>query len=302
MKTNKINKKKPAIGFIGQGYIGKNYSDDFENRGFDVVRYSLDKEYKNNKEKIKKCDIVFIAVPAQTIPDGFDDSIIKNALKLVGKNKTVVIKSTIPVGKTEELQNKNKKIYLFHSPEFLTEATASYDASHPDRNIIGMPIWNKIYKKKADEIMSILPKSPYNLICNSRDAELIKYGGNCMSYTKVIFVNIFYDLVTNSGANWETVKEAISADPRIGKHHIEPIHKSGRGAGGHCFIKDFAMLSKMYDEFVGNKYGKNVLKSLEEKNKHLLTKTRKDLDLLYGVYGKNKKSIRQTQSKRKSKK
>ena len=232
MILKKINKKKPIIGFIGQGYIGKSYSDDFENRGFNVVRYSVEEEHRHNKEKKKKCDIVFIAVPAPTTPKGFDDSIIKEALKLVGKNKTAVIKSTIPVGKTEELQKKNKNIFVFHSPEFLTEATASYDASHPDRNIIGMPIWSNVYKKRADEVMNILPKSPYNLICYSRDAELIKYGGNCMSYTKVIFVNIFYDLVANSGANWETVKEAISADPRIGKHHIDPIHKTGRGAGG----------------------------------------------------------------------
>ncbi|MFA5838554.1 MAG: NAD(P)-binding domain-containing protein [Candidatus Paceibacterota bacterium] len=283
------NKNKLNIGFIGQGYIGKNYANDFENRGFSVVRYSAEEAHKHNKEKIKECDIVFIAVPAPTTPKGFDDSIIKEALKLIGKNKTAIIKSTIPVGKTEELQKKNRNIYIFHSPEFLTEATASYDAAHPDRNIIGLPVWNNIYKKKADKILKTLPKSPYNLICNSKDAELIKYGGNCMSYTKVIFVNIFYDLVSNSGANWDIVKEAITADPRIGKHHIEPIHKSGRGAGGHCFIKDFAMFSKMYDEFVGNKYGKNVLKSLEEKNRHLLTKTKKDIDLLKMVYGHDKK-------------
>ncbi|TSD03486.1 MAG: UDPglucose 6-dehydrogenase [Parcubacteria group bacterium Athens0714_16] len=285
------------IGFMGQGYIGKNYSDDFENRGFSVVRYSVEEVHKHNKEKIKECDIVFIAVPAPTTPKGFDDSIIKEALKLVGKNKTAVIKSTIPVGKTEELQKKNKNIFVFHSPEFLTEATASHDAAYPDRNIVGMPVWNDTYKKRADEVMNILPKSPYNLICNSRDAELIKYGGNCLSYAKIIFVNIFYDLVVNSGANWETVKEAISADPRIGKYHIDPIHKTGRGAGGHCFIKDFAMLSKMYDEFVGNKYGKNVLKSLEEKNKHLLTKTKKDLDLLQGVYGRAKSKKRKKYQK-----
>ena len=33
------------IGFIGQGWIGKNYADDFEKRGFDVVRYSKEKKY-----------------------------------------------------------------------------------------------------------------------------------------------------------------------------------------------------------------------------------------------------------------
>jgi len=51
------------IGFIGQGWIGKNYADDFEKRGYEIVRYALESPYIDNKEKIKECDIVFIAVP-----------------------------------------------------------------------------------------------------------------------------------------------------------------------------------------------------------------------------------------------
>ena len=33
------------IGFIGQGWIGKHYADDFEQRGFDVVRYAPNEQY-----------------------------------------------------------------------------------------------------------------------------------------------------------------------------------------------------------------------------------------------------------------
>lgn len=51
------------IGFVGQGWIGKNYADDFEERGFSVIRYSLEEPYVANKERIKDCDMVFIAVP-----------------------------------------------------------------------------------------------------------------------------------------------------------------------------------------------------------------------------------------------
>ena len=54
--------KKPNIGFIGQGWIGKHYADDFEKRGYKTVRYSLEEPYINNREKVKTCDIVFIAV------------------------------------------------------------------------------------------------------------------------------------------------------------------------------------------------------------------------------------------------
>ena len=54
------------IGFIGQGFIGKNYANDFENRGFEVVRYALENGYHVNKNGISDCDITFVAVPTPT--------------------------------------------------------------------------------------------------------------------------------------------------------------------------------------------------------------------------------------------
>src|SRR3990167_1914849 len=82
-----MRSKKPLIGFVGQGWIGRAYADNFEERGYSVVRYSLEKEYVGNKNKIKDCDIVFIAVWTPTTPNGFDDSVIRSVLKLVGKGK-----------------------------------------------------------------------------------------------------------------------------------------------------------------------------------------------------------------------
>ncbi len=52
------------LGFIGQGFVGKTYADYFEKRGFEVVRYAKEAPYEKNKEKIKDCDIVFIAADA----------------------------------------------------------------------------------------------------------------------------------------------------------------------------------------------------------------------------------------------
>ena len=62
-KREKEGKEEPLIGFIGQGFIGKNYADDFVRRGYKVVRYARGAEFAKNKIKIKECDIVFIAVP-----------------------------------------------------------------------------------------------------------------------------------------------------------------------------------------------------------------------------------------------
>jgi hypothetical protein len=97
---------KPRIGFIGQGWIGKNYADDFEQRGYEVVRFGLEPAYATNKERIAQCDIVLVAVPTPTTVDGFDDSIVRGVIGLVGKGKIAVIKSTMQPGTTESIQEQ----------------------------------------------------------------------------------------------------------------------------------------------------------------------------------------------------
>lgn len=57
------------IGFIGQGFIGKNLADDFENRGHRIFRYSKRLDSPENRQKLAECDIVFIAVPTPTTPE-----------------------------------------------------------------------------------------------------------------------------------------------------------------------------------------------------------------------------------------
>lgn len=151
-------------------------------------------------------------------------------------------------GTCEELQKLHPHVYLFHSPEFLTEKTAAHDAAHPTRNIVGGALDTAEYSEKAQEVIDILPPAPVNIICTSREAEFIKYGSNCFLFLKVIYANILYDLAHNAGASWEVISKGMGADPRIGDNHLQPVHASGvsidmgRGAGGHCFIKDFAGL------------------------------------------------------------
>ncbi len=267
-------------------------ADDFEERGFAVVRYSLDPEYAGNKEKIAGCEIVFIAVPTPSTPDGFDDSIVKRVIKLVGSGKTAVIKSTILPGTTESAQKENPEIFVLHSPEFLREVTAAEDTRHPERNIVGIPVDNEKYRKKAEEVFSVLPHAPYTKVLLSVESELVKYVGNNFLFAKVVFMNMMYDLATAIGADWEEISLAVSHDSRIGKSHMQPVHISGhtttpgRGAGGHCFPKDFEAILQFYKRKVGDKKGVEALAAMRNKNVDLLTKSGKDLDILKGIYGR----------------
>jgi hypothetical protein len=65
------------------------------------------------------------------------------------------------------------------------------------------------------------------------------------------------------------------------------VHKTGRGAGGPCFIKDFAAFAKLYRDTIGKKEGVAFLKAAEKKNIILLAGSNKDMHLLEGVYGKS---------------
>jgi len=273
------------IGFIGQGWIGKHYADDFEERGYTVVRYALEEEYRYNAPLIQSCEIVFIAVPTPTTPQGFNADSVRDALMHVGNGRTAVIKSTLLPGTTEKLQSEFSNIYILHSPEFLTEKTAAYDAAHPNRNIIGIPKLSDEYRKRAQDVLAVLPRAPYESILSSRDAEFVKYAGNCYLYTKVIFMNLLYDLVATQGGNWENIREAFINDPRIGASHTQPVHDTGRGAGGHCFIKDFEAFRRMYEENMNDALGSEILKGMAYKNMQLLVESNKNIDLLEAVHG-----------------
>lgn len=278
--------KKPLIGFIGQGFIGKNYADDFERRGYSVIRYTRGKLFAANKEKIKNCEMVFIAVPTPTTMKGFDFSAVREVIKLVGVGKIAVVKSTILPGTVKVIQKENLDRIILHSPEFLSEVTAAEDATNPFSNVVGIPENSSRHKKAAKRVMSILPKSPFNLICTSEEAELIKYIHNASGYTQIVFFNLMYDLAKAVGADWQVVEKAVRADPYIPNRYAQPVHKSGRGAGGHCFIKDFEALSTLYCKQFPDSKGCTLFKATTAKNRELLVQSGKDLEILKNTYGK----------------
>lgn len=277
------------IGFIGQGWIGKHYADDFERRGYDVTRYALEEPYVRNKEVIKDCDIVFVAVPTPTTKDGFDASIVRSVLPLIGEGKIAVLKSTLLPGTTNTLQKEFPSVIVLHSPEFLREANAAYDAAHPTRNLVGIPEDNDRYQMAAKEVLAVLPLAPFSEVMSATTAELVKYAGNVFLAMKVVYANMLYDLSAKLGVPYQELREALGADPRIGTSHLSPVDASGhtdqkgRGAGGHCFIKDLEAFRRLYAA-EGDAEGAALLAALVRKNNKLLTDSGKDIELLRGVY------------------
>ena len=276
------------IGFIGQGYVGKNTADDFETRSFSIVRYSLEPEYIGNKDAIGECDVVFIAVPTPSTPEGFDFSIVRDAILLVRPGASVVLKSTLIPGTTLALQREYPDRTILFSPEFLCEATASYDAGHPIFNIIGWAEDTDQQKKAATEVMALLPLCKNQFLTTATAAEIFKYAHNIQGYMRVILSNLLYDVSSAFTTDWEQIKQMMQVDPMMSPWYNSPIHKTGRGAGGHCFIKDMAAFRMLYAQVCEkDTEGLAVLTSMEKKNLELLKATNKDQALVRGVYGES---------------
>lgn len=285
-KAPKNGHKKPVIGFIGQGWIGKAYADNAEERGYEVVRYSLEQPWIKNKDRIKDCDIVFIAVWTPTTPKGFDISVVESVLPLVGEGKIAVLKSTIPPGTTAALQKKFPHVILLYSPEFLNVSSHIHDATHPFANVVGMSVTDAKHFLAAERVMKTLPKAPYVSICKASEAETFKYAHNAAGYAQILIYNAMYDMAQQFGAEWDVVQKALEADPMVSNWYIKPVHKGGRGAGGTCFIKDIAALRGHFEKHLPHdKRVINMLSAMEAKNIELLTSTGKSLDLLKDVYG-----------------
>ena len=116
---------------------------------------------------------------------------------------------------------------------------------------------------------------------------MIKYGGNCWFYVKVVFMNMLYDLIEKHQheLDYEHVKEGMAHDLRIGPTHLDVVHQGGRGAGGHCFIKDFEAFIEMFQDTSIDEH-KEILEKIRDLNIKYLRDSNKNLDLLKGVYGK----------------
>jgi UDPglucose 6-dehydrogenase len=276
------------IGCIGQGFVGKNIADNFEQRGYEVVRYALESEYKNNGPLVAECDIVFIGVPTPSTPEGFDYSIVEDVLKLVSEGSIAVIKSTLLPGTTKKLQDLYPNKVVLFSPEFLCENTAAYDVAHPLMNVIGLPYDTAGHRKAAESVKATFPTSEHNFVVSAQSAELFKYAHNLNGYFRVILANLLYEVGEKTEANWADVKVMMDNDTMMSPYYNAPVHKGGRGAGGNCFIKDMAAFRALYSQLLPNDVsGIDVFRALEKKNLELLQVTGKSREIVEGVYGKN---------------
>lgn len=219
----------------GYGFVGKAVANALEKHHEIVIHDPKYTDYKILDHL--DADGIIISVPTPTTEYGVcDSSIIADILDNIPIYMPVLIKSTVTPSTAETFKEIYSNHSICYSPEFLRASTANADFLNQKYIIIGGEdpecFWQELFQ-------SALPSCKIIHNCTEQEACLVKYATNSFLALKTSYFNQIYDICKSTGIDFDTVRQLMAQDTRIGSDHtLVPGPDGDRGWGGHCFPKD----------------------------------------------------------------
>jgi UDPglucose 6-dehydrogenase len=236
------------LGIVGHGFVGSAINQGFTKN---IKKYIVDPN-KFSGNTIKKLiefqpDAVFVSVPTPQSESGECNTDILNSVLQelnTGKNLLVIIKSTVPAYKLQDIREQCINLKIVYNPEFLTEKNYIEDFRRPPMHVFGGDRSDTERVEALYREHSVCEPCPV-FHTDPVTASMVKYCINSFLATKVTFMNEMYDVLKNAGGTeWAEFASIISTDPRIGTSHMRvPGNDGQRGYAGSCFPKDTAALA-----------------------------------------------------------
>ena len=268
-KIDRINSGKPSI------------NDSDINLFCHDQSFSI-KATDNKKEAYHEADFIIICVPTDFDEESssFDTSILENVLDDAITNNSdalVIIRSTIPVGYSDQAREKYQTKNIIFSPEFLREFSAMHDVLNPSRIIVGND--SELSTDFAELISESTENKPEIILMPSSDAEAVKLFSNTYLAMRVAFFNELDTFSIAKGLSTENVIKGVSADPRIGMKYNNPSF----GYGGYCLPKDTKQLLANFED-LPQTIIQSVISSNKARKKFMIDDIKKHGPKVVGIY------------------